>query len=242
MKKAWLHKGNTMFKIAEVCSKRRVLGMLCLSVFLLLPGCAAGLIDNIRAGTHQPVYEVIDQPTLVFVQVRQQAAPALGHMTLRNAVAAQIERDLKDKKLIQTFIDHGEIVDLSIEMGDDFDELAVDEIGRKLGADQVIIVDIESVRFRPHPGLLEPTVNSRVRIIDVNSRQRLFPKAEAFAEDPDLLRPGHPVLTQLARKQDDQVSQEQAARIRRILALAVGQDVGRLFYKWNERDEGEILY
>lgn len=217
-------------------------GLLWLAMLGILPGCAAGLLSNIRAGTHQPVYELIDQPTLVFVQVRREANAAMGHMALRSAVAAQVERDLKDKKLITTFIPHGEVIDLSIEMGEKFEDLAVDEIGRKLGAKQVIIVDIESVKFRPHPGLLEPTVQSRVRIIDAENRERLFPKGEAFTDDPDLLPPGHSVLTQLPRKQDDQVSQQDAARILRILALAVGQDVGRLFYKWNERDEGEIVY
>lgn len=216
---------------------RSVLLVLCLAI----SGCIVGALGHaISSGVTPAAYELTDQPTLVFVQITPQASDVLPTPMHRERIAANVAFHLRERKKVTEFIPQIRIHELAAQMGNRFHEppLAIHTIASRVGARQVIIVEVREARLRDQPGMLEPQAETIVTVIEVNPYRRLFPANELADDDPRLQPPGHFVLTKLPQVHDSSPDFQQLDRLGHILAADIGRDVARLFFRWDKRDPG----
>jgi hypothetical protein len=111
--------------------------------------------------------------------------------------------------------------------------MPVDALGRAVGAEQIVYV--EMLVFQDSEGQVpRPVAACRVRVIDVENRERLFPP-------PDAERPFR-VLEVRMREVNPDLYRSRATRyqISESLANELGDRIAKLFYK-HERDLGGRL-
>ncbi len=211
-----------------------------LAVALPLGGCILPHIGRALEGRRSPVYVLEDRPTLVFVEIGERAQHLMGDPRLPRLIAARTGGRLVHYKRLNTVIDHSRVYDLAAKMGRRFYEErpAIDAIGRHVGAEQVIIIQVEAARLRQEPGMLEPQVVSRVRVIQTDPYRRLFPVDPDLPDDPRFQPEGHEVVSELPRSLDDDLTPERHNRVTQLMAEVVARDVARVFMYWDVDDEG----
>ncbi len=216
------------------------LGVLSIPLTSLLAGagCAVPVVARALGGpeTVKAVYELQDRKTLVFVQVDDAAEDLLGGAKLKAQIGDRTGDYLVNQEVLTEFIPQMKVHELAADLGDKFERMPVNEIGRRLGAEQVILVTVKEAALRKHPGLLEPTARTTVRVIEPWPYKRLFPVDELSPDDPRIQPPGHMVRTELPRRQNDILTPEETANWMTILAEGVAQDVSRVFYDWKKDD------
>lgn len=100
--------------------------------------------------------------------------------------------------------------------------LSLTEIGRQLGADVVIYLDVSGWTLSRDGGGISPAAQGRVKVIDAQNDQRLWPlDAQAY-----------PLVVQLPRR-SGQIPSQRAARqqIEEDLARNIGLHLAKIFYK-----------
>jgi hypothetical protein len=210
---------------------RSLLSGALLSATLLMAGCQElGFIGGIFAGWAgldriPAVYEIEIRPTLVLVDDRngalgspaanQQVASIVGYYLIENT-------DLKEDMVI----DPRRVSRLADELGPLFAQTPIDAIGRALDAEQVIAVSILSANPELAPGILQPSAQAAVEIIDVPTGKRLFPAGSTTGNSAS----GYPVSVQLATRTagDGRASVRLAAN---ELTRALGLQIAQLFYE-----------
>ena len=199
-----------------------------LLICLLMVGCQAPgyLLDAVIPPDRIPAaYNPDDRRTLVFIDDR---AGALPQSTLRGAIAASVAHHLERTKVVSDFIPHSQFEQARLNE-DDFDAWSVVRVGRHLEAEQVIYVTID--RFEPaDPEQTQgPSAAVRVRLVDVESGNRLFP------EDGH----GYPVRTQMSfRHNRSSTTTGASVVLAQNLAHKVGEDVAKLFHRHAPRAVG----
>jgi len=178
-----------------------------------------------------PQYTIDDRPTLILVD---DPHLQLGDPALANLVANQIATELyhapKKREALTQTVSLQKLEKLRADKGDDFPKMPLDEVGRAVGAQQVLHVYLEAVRFSRAPGLVQPRARVRVKLFDVVEGKRLFPPPPADsapAHDPSqrsvdlVVETPDPEAVEL----NPQVRQELA----RQLAERIGREVSWLF-------------
>jgi hypothetical protein len=220
----------------------RVLARCSLILFALLAGmmaatgCAVPVLERAIGGpeTIPKVYELQNKKTLVFVQVDDAAYDLLGSAKFKAQIGDRTGDYLVDQEVLTEFIPQMKVHELAADLGRKYERMPVNEIGHRLGAEQVILVTVKEAALRNHPGLLEPHARSLVRVIEPWPYTRLFPVDELSPDDPTIQPPGHTVITELPRRQNDILTPEETANWMTILAEGVAQDVSRMFYDWKK--------
>lgn len=214
--------------------------ILCATVasgLMLLPGCAAAVVaDAIGVNWNKAVYTLEDKPTLVFIQVHPGAMELFGLPDLKARIAAVIERDLSSRGKLTKVLDQSSLHEVAARDPLAFSRMSIDAIGRRVGAAQVVIVDIEQAVLRSQPGIVEPYVQSRVRVISTDPARRLFPVDPHQPNDPSMQPAGHAVITEMRPRQIVELEARERSMIVRALAELVARDVARKFYNWNPND------
>ncbi len=221
-------------------SPSQLLATLCLTLAMLgSSGCIVPHIGRALEGRHGPIYQIEDRSTLVFVEVDEQAQYLMGDPRIPRLVAARTGNRLVHDGRLSDVVDHDRIYDMAARMGSQFyeDRPPIDAIGRHVGAEQVIIINIESARLRQEPGLLEPQILSRVRVIQTDPYRRLFPVSADLPEDPRFQPEGYEVVSELPQSLDDEMPPERMNRVTQLMGEVVARDVSRLFIRWDEDDE-----
>lgn len=180
-------------------------------------------------------YTLEDRSTVVFVDDR---ANVIGRTTTRRMIGEQITRDLIANELITEAISSNDALRLARQESDDA-PMSIDQIGARLGAEQVIYVEILQFQSMADPYTPRPVAACRVRVIDVLNRRRLFPDPDA----PDAARgPGRTLNVTLREVSEELYRSPTGIRqLEESLAVAVGIDVARLFYKHTPRELGSNL-
>jgi hypothetical protein len=103
--------------------------------------------------------------------------------------------------------------------------MSIDALGAAVGAEQVIYVSMISFQGSPDGYSPRPTASCRLKVIDVPNRVRLFP-------GPDADQPFFPVtVVSPPISPELYTSNEGRRQIESILALLLGDQIGKLFYK-----------
>jgi predicted pyridoxine 5'-phosphate oxidase superfamily flavin-nucleotide-binding protein len=166
----------------------------------------------------------IDRPTVIFIDDRKSIIP---RRTLRNSVADTAQTRLLNERVVKDMIAAQSAIQAAGRDGPD-GPLPASEIGRRVGADIIIVASVDSFRLTPDGSTYRPEAQMRVRVIDCKAESRLWP-----ADDI-----GHQVITTLrttARSTPTTTSEQFKAE--EELAQAAGEELARLFYK-HEREKG----
>lgn len=203
-----------------------------------LPGCTLFTMFSQLFPPKEPaVYKLPDAPTLVLVEDPSDTFP---DPALPGVIASRVVHDLRTEAEIQNVISLDKLHDYKVEKGETFAKLPLDQIGRDLGAEQVISVVVESAGLNMQPGVYRPAMVVRVKVINAKKSERMFPAlGEATLVDPSIETRGYPVRDQMFYRIASETGRSEAAVVMRRLAERMGRNVGWLFYKHVARQPGD---
>lgn len=209
----------------------RLLPLILLGVVPWVGGC--NIVGPIFAVAHGPptqeaqfVFE--DLPTVVYVDDRNEVI-AGSSQTIRRTIAERISQELmighdhQQQPVLTTTIRPTDAMGVA-ESGDRSDRLMpMDEIARRVGADQLIYVDVLQFSLGENEFAPNPIASASVRVLDVVARERLFPP------------PGSPPweIQATLGNVNSEMLDARSARIQLADALAelLGVNISQLFYK-----------
>jgi hypothetical protein len=151
----------------------------------------------------------------------------------RQRIAKTAERELLDAKCVKDAEIISSDAALAAAAGERFGkQLGIAEIGEKVGAKVVIYARIESFSLSPNGAEYAPSVRMRVKVVDVESKKRLFPAPESA----DPLTQWHTVVYDMPTRQGNlptQLSEIQKAE--QDLADQSGMALARVFFEHESR-------
>ncbi len=219
-----------------------VLGSCLLLVHFAAPlgGCKmAGVVAHglfpqmVKAQYHLP-----QRATLVWVE---DSSSQFADLYMKDRIAVEVDRLLTHHAILTT-VPPGEIAELMQELGDDFDRAGIDQIGRRLKAEQVVYMSITNIDLYPQPGLLYPTAQVEVKVVDVINKKRMFPTTVAGMQGQaqSLAPPGYKLKVRLPARgiPDHRVGLRRA--VEHQLAQRIARDASRLFFDYLPRQPGEL--
>ena len=183
-------------------------------------------------GKVKAAYPLEDRVTLVIVDDRQLR---LGDAAAASQIADQIVHDLKAAKVVRQFVPVQRLNALVVELADEYEQAAIDRIGRDLGAEQVVHVNIDSLALGSDPGMLRPVATVTVKVIDVVAGKRVFPVPRP-TEGPR----GVSLTVRAAHRRADDETRGDLMMVVQKLAELIGRDVAYLFYDHLPRQSGQL--
>lgn len=217
---------------------------LALLVVIVLPLSGCELFSFIAQGVVQPKtkarFTLHDQSTVVLVDDPE---GSLGNPTLPNVIANRVAFELKQNMAVTTIVPPDRLHALAATAGKGYRRMPVDQIGRELGAQQVIHVHVESVQLQAEPGLYRPIAAVRVKVIDAIESRRLFPTADHHSADPNsaLFERGELLMVQIDYKVAGVTPRTEAMVVSRRLANHIGHKIARLFYDYTDDTDDENI-
>jgi hypothetical protein len=159
----------------------------------------------------------VARPTVIFVDDSMSQLPS---RSIRGEIAASVERFLLKEEKLKDVIDHRSALQASI-ADRHGQSLSIAEIGRSVGAEVVIYIEIDSFGISPDGQTFSPFAAARVKVVDVAKDARAWP------DD----RRGHPVKLD-PTPQAIEAPESTAAKLEaaRLLAAQLGKAVAQLFY------------
>jgi len=133
--------------------------------------------------------------------------------------------------------------------GDAYHATPIDQVGKALGAKQVVYVSIRSVDLSSKNTYYEPTAKISVKVIDSETGEKLFPlpkdkdampdvaiassEVEGLIDTAEADQPtaGHGMVVQMDRQTLDDNRRTVLSMMARTLAEQCGLEVAQLFYK-----------
>ena len=198
-----------------------------------LAGCALFSFAAVTLAPHTKAeYELAQVPTLVLVD---DFDVHLRDPALANFIAGQVGENLKHRKAIKTTIPIARLNAVAAELGEDYRRTPVSRVARSVGAAQVICVNIVSVSIMSDPGIMEPTAELWVKVIDAEGNRRFPPTREGAPR----LSHGRPMTVRMPHRYLADGDDTSTPVVMRTLAQRVARDVARLFHNYdpNEPDE-----
>ncbi|MBT8485487.1 MAG: hypothetical protein HKO59_08250 [Phycisphaerales bacterium] len=182
-------------------------------------------------------YELVDRPTVVFVDDRANVIVASAH-AMRHAIADRVSTDLMKQGVLsqENTISPRDAMGI-VNNRDRHEELMpVDAIGRAVGAEQVIFIEMRLFAESTDGVTPRPTAACGVRVIDVAERVRLYPLTE------DTIEPSRPVQATMPAV-DPIVFRSTSSRLKvhELLAEETGAAIAKLFYRHESRELGGNL-
>jgi hypothetical protein len=170
-------------------------------------------------------YEPADRPTAVLIDDPRRLLP---NQPMAGVIAARVAQDLQHEGVITRFIEPRDIDALRLNTPD-YSDWAIDRIGRSLGAEQVIFVEVDAF-FIPPPGESDkPFATGWVRMVDAQTGQRLYPPTDER---------GRSLTTELFMKSIDASGVGSRSLVERHLADHFAIDIGKRFYAHKPRAVG----
>lgn len=176
------------------------------------------------------VYAAYDQldasrPTTIFIDDRQNKVPK---RSLRMTMGQTAERIMMDRGIVlpANMISSRDATRVAASKDSFNKPVSVVDLGREMGAEVVIWVEIQEWTLSRDGGSLTPTVGATVKIVDAKANQRIWPVDPA----------GWPLVIQVpARPQELGSNRAQTERYHEELAAKAGLELARVFYTY-ERD------
>jgi hypothetical protein len=221
---------------------RRLASTLLLLSLCTLAGCAAAGVAAYKVFGDTPVdpaYQLPKVPTVVLVENFQSpdATRDDADQLARNIIDDLRKKDKRDKKgavavEFLPLIDPMKVYDLRSNDPVKYRKMRIQEIGRAVGAKQVLYVDLGGAGVQTMMGsdMLRGAGSARVMVVNCETGQTQWPQESGA---------GYPVgfESKLLRPADD-ITYD---RVRNRTLEALAHRVGRLFYKWKPDEEEEYL-
>ena len=179
----------------------------------------------------KPLYEVPkDKKILVLVEDRPFPSP----YHVKYQLTQRVNQKLIEQKIIREAIPYDRVQDLSTAR--DYQQLAVSQIGQKLGADLVLYIQVEdfALKDNPYSPLWRARLKTSVKFVDVQTGERLWPKTTTGTS-------GHPVKTaEYSHTEDPSITGDLVVN---TLAEETADRIAKFFYEHEEaadpdHDEG----
>jgi len=208
--------------------RRRIVTLANLLALLTLSGCAAAILFEER---HiDAVYEL--DPTLrTLVIVEDNPTRGFGVPTVPNIIASRVMHELSQAEPYRSgdktrfeFVNLAQLNNLMVREGNDYKKLTIFDIGRRLNAEQVIYVYVDSITNRGDGAMSRPTAHVQVKVIDIVNARRVFP-------DDSSETGYHPITIDMQYQHDSQMSHAAVAGLTQKLANMIGTDVAWLFFR-----------
>ena len=204
-----------------------------------LPGC------NIIAPAHfiisgppkrDAMFELEKRKTVVFVDDRQSQIP-LRAAQIRRIISRSMTTKLMDniKSLEGEMIDGGDAISLARNVDRRGELLPVGEIGKTVGADIIVYVEIQAFVLTTDGVTPRPTAVAGVRVLDVVNRKRLFPADDSTSQSWRVTSELEPFSPEAASSEAGQL------KIYQALAEKLSDDLAKLFYRHVVRELGDNL-
>ena len=218
--------------------------LLGLTPALPLAGCAEipGFASYVISGTPKTKarYTLEERPTLVIVDDPNNV---LGDPNFPAVIGANAGFHLKENKQLtpEQVVSQDHLSVLAANMGDRYLATPIDEIGRRLKAEQVIHVQVNAVNLQSDNTYYEPTAELEVKVIDVETGARLFP-----TDTPDIpgmelaTKPGYRLRVEMKRQTVDETRRHAVPMLARSLAERIGLQVAQVFYDHVPPDSPEL--
>lgn len=206
--------------------------LLCCGCLLTAPGCnVVGFVTLLFAKVDAK-HELTNRPTLVMVEDPE---TALANTALPDAIATEIGQKLLENGATHTVIDTNRLATLRNEMGDRFRKTPIDEIGRRVGAEQIIYVKVLTVIIQNEPGMIKPSAVLAIKLVDAQTGERLFPNESTQFPVASPLSTSDRTSYPLVINQRMEMVREGATGttdtiIRSKMAKVIAREIARLFY------------
>lgn len=200
----------------------------------VLGGCnIVGPVAAVAAGPPKvdAMYTLADVPTVVFIDDRNNlVSPA----SLRRSIAERASQELMVNEVVANTISPQDALLIASRSDRASELMGIEDIGRAVGAQQVVYVAITAFKDTPDGYTPRPLASAEVKVIDVVNRQRVFPAGSGT--------PGWEVKT-LGKPIDPTMYASRASRLQVYEALAqqLGDEVAKVFYKHEYKEVGERL-
>lgn len=216
---------------------------LLLSIALLsATGCEyAGFVTQVFFPEKTPaVFDLPPVPTAILVDDTNHQ---LGDANHTGVIAQRMFFDfIKGEKLTaEQTIDYRFVRNLEAKLGDDFARTPVDLIGKKLGADQVIHVNIDYIQMSIQPGIIEPKAIVTLKVIDTVNAVRLFPPPSSITdiEGLETSKRGYRITVELPRSVMMEIDRSTHNLMLRKLAEQIGFEASRIFYEHLKEEDAQ---
>lgn len=169
-------------------------------------------------------YELVDRPTIVFVDDRMNAIP-VNSSRVRRMIADKVTMDLMNEEILTQTIKPRDAMALARNSDREGSLLSIEALGDRVGAEQVIYVEMMSFRGSPDGVTPRAIGLCRVKVIDTANRSRLFPPPESergWIEVRAISQPFSPELFKTT---------EGRSQIQELLANLLGDRIAKLFYE-----------
>jgi hypothetical protein len=148
----------------------------------------------------------------------------VSYPPLKRELAENISAFLKENKVVADVIPYQRLADLQAN-DPNFNRMSIGTIGRKLGVDYVIYINIElfTLKEAAEDTVWHPNMEGRVRVVDVSTGKRTWPDESA----------GYPFKCGLPMM--DSTSPYVGGELTKLLCNKAGTEICQLFYKHTER-------
>jgi hypothetical protein len=213
-----------------------------MTAVVLALGCAPALVGGcnivapiaaVAAGPPkvEAVYTLADVPTVVFVDDRTNL---VSPVSLRRTIADTVSSELMSNKLVTMTISPNDAMLIAGRSDRASNIMSVEDIGKAVGAQQVILVKMVQFQDSPDNSTPRPVASVDVKVIDVTNRQRVFPTGASGAGYPVTVT-GKPVdPSQFA-------SRSSRLQIYQTLSVELGNEIAKMFYKHDYKELGERI-
>jgi hypothetical protein len=200
----------------------------------LLGGCnIVGPVAAVAAGPPkvEAMYTLANVPTVVFVDDRNNL---VSPVTLRRVIAERASQEIMINELVTSTISPQDALLIASRSDRASNLLGIEDIGRAVGAQQVVYVSITEFKDTPDGYTPRPVAAAEVKVIDVANHQRVFPAGEVAA--------GWEVKT-MGKPVDPSLYSSRASRLQIYEALAgqLGDEIAKVFYKHEYKEVGERM-
>jgi hypothetical protein len=160
-----------------------------------------------------------ERPTVIFIDDRENKIP-------RRPLRVQAGKAAEELLLKEEVLPEGMVIGsqsaLRASTGERADAPAsVVDIGRRVGAEVVIFVEMKGWTLSRQPGELSPSAYALVKIIDAEANQRIWPP------DPE----GYELVVQLPRQPETtNLTRADRSKWEEILAEEFGRGLARMFF------------
>lgn len=212
---------------------------------LVAGGCdSAQVVADAVLGRGEQVkrlYTLERKKTLVLVDTIDDGGRAniLAAPALRNTIASDIAFYIQKEEALEEgqFVPLRDLLKLANELGEGYAVTPIDQIGRRLGAGQVIHVVVESATLQIVGSLYRPIAEGQVKVIDVEAGRRVFPQSIGLSMQ-DAAVPGHRFRVEVDPSSVEASSRTSVDLQARLLAEKTGLEVSQVFYDWRKPEFG----
>lgn len=225
-------------------ARQLALALPLLVIVLAQGGCEgpAAVMDAFQNGDPVPAQYIL--PDVRTVVVVDDPKNFMGNPGLVRQIGTTAVHFLRHEKALPTaeFVDPRDIAVLEARLDEKWTTLPIAEIGRRLGAEQIIYARIKQVTMHVAGNVYRPEAILEVKVLQAADGKRLWPNATALP-DPEKPAPSHALTIKMKYETRDSRYFGDATPddLARKLAEQIGQELAQLFYDWRRPPAGQTL-